>query len=223
EAEEMAVAAREGSRDVTGIDPEGVYGLQMFSLRREQGRLDLIAPALRTLAQLGAGAQAWRPGLAALHAELGMVEEARDGLESLVTSTEVSLPMDSRRTISLSYLADAVTFVGDGERARVLYRALLPYAELCIGTYNIACYGPASRYLGTLAATVGGFDDAQAHFEDALVRCDRLESPTYAAHTQYQFARMLLARRRAGAVGQAELLARAAQETAARIGMRALE
>src|SRR5205085_11999173 len=47
EAEEMAVAAREGSRDVTGIDPEGVYGLQMFSLRREQGRLDLIAPALR--------------------------------------------------------------------------------------------------------------------------------------------------------------------------------
>ena len=191
-------------------------------LRREQGRLDLVAPALRTLAQLGAGAEAWRPGLAALHGELGMIEKARGGLESMVTA-EVLLPRDSRRGVSLSYLADAATFVGDGERASVLYQELSPYAELCIASYATACYGPASRYLGMLAATIGRLDDAQAHFEDALVRCDRLESPTYAAHTQYQFARMLLTRRGAGDVAQAELLARAALETAARIGMRALE
>ena len=82
---------------------------------------------------------------------------------------------------------------------------------------------PAFRYLGMLATTLGHFGDAETHFHEALAGCERLESPLWTAHTRYQFARMLLTRRRPGDVAQAERLARVAQETAAALGMRALE
>jgi tetratricopeptide (TPR) repeat protein len=166
---------------------------------------------------------AWAPGLAAVHAELGQVDDARDGLESLVSTTGVRLARDGRHSLSLSFLADAAAFLGDGERAEVLYRDLLPYAGLCIATYCTTCYGPAFRYLGMLATAMGRFDDAEDHFRDALAGCDRLESPLWRAHTQYQLTRMLLTRRRTGDVAAAERLCRGAQETAAGFGMRALE
>jgi tetratricopeptide (TPR) repeat protein len=223
DAEALAAAARKAGGELTGIDPDGVYGLQMFGVRREQGRLDLIAGPLRTLVGLGAAPSIWRPGLAALHAELGSVDDAREALEALVTPDAVLIPFDSRRSLSLSYLADAAAFVGDRPRATMLYGELLPYAELCIANYHATCYGPASRYLGMLATTMGRFEDAEMHFEDALARCDRLESPLWTAHTRYQFARMLLSRGRPAHDAQARLLARAARETAAWLGMRALE
>jgi tetratricopeptide (TPR) repeat protein len=223
DAEDLAQKAQELGRFPSGPDFDGLYGLQMFGIRREQGRLAEVAPVLQAVFQLGGEAHPWRPGLVALYAELGMVEEARAEIHSVVTPDGVLLPADSRRSLSLSYLADGATFLGDRRAAEVLYGELLPYAHVCVVTFNSTCYGPVSRYLGMLATTFGAYDQAQAHFEDALVRCDRLGSPTWVAHTQYQFARLLLARRRRDDVAQAGLLARAAQETAARVGMRALE
>jgi tetratricopeptide (TPR) repeat protein len=223
EAAELAAAAREAGRELTGIDPDGIYGLQMFGVRREQGCLDVIAGALRTLVGLGDAHTIWRPGLAALHAELGLAGDAREVLESLVTPDAVLIPFDSRRSLSLSYLADAATFVADRQRSSVLYRELLPYAELCIANYHTTCYGPASRYLGMLATTLGRFDEAAAHFQDALIRCESLQSPLWATHTRYHLARMLLTRRRPADADYAERLTRTAQETAAQLGMRAME
>jgi tetratricopeptide (TPR) repeat protein len=223
EAEKLTVAAHEIGRGLYGIDPDGPYSLQMFTIRREQGRLREIAPALQTMVELGVAQETWRPGLAALWADLGLVTEAQAELAALIPRAQVLIPRDSRLAISLSYLSDAAVLAGDQERAEVLYRELLPYAALCITGLRIACYGPASRYLGMLATTLGRFDDAQEHFEDALLRCDRLESPVWTAHTQYHFARMLLTRRRPADVAQAELLARAARQTAAAIGMRSLQ
>ena len=45
DAEAMAVRSHEWSRLLTGRDASGVYGIQMFSVRREQGRLAELAPA----------------------------------------------------------------------------------------------------------------------------------------------------------------------------------
>lgn len=223
DAERLAGAARAAGRNLRGIDPEGMYGVQMFGVRREQGRLAEVAPAMRTLVRLGAASAVWRPGLAAVYAELGLVEEARAELGRLIPGGEVLLPADALRPVSLSYLADAAVVVGDAERAEVLYRHLRPYENLCVVLYTIACYGPVSRYLGMLAAAVGRLDEAQAHFEHALARCDAMGSPVWLAHTQYHFARLLLTRRRAGDAAQGALLAGAARDAAARIGMAALE
>ena len=73
EAEAAAERSREWSRLLAGRDPSSVYGIQMFGIRREQGRLAELAPAVRALAVSDSSA-AWRPGLAALMAELGMIQ-----------------------------------------------------------------------------------------------------------------------------------------------------
>ena len=68
----------------------GVYGLQMFAIRREQGRLAEVLPVMRMLSAQEEDQGVWRPGLTALYAELGMLDEARAASSNC-----------SRRTVSL--------------------------------------------------------------------------------------------------------------------------
>jgi tetratricopeptide (TPR) repeat protein len=124
----------------------------------------------------------------------------------------------------LTYLVDVCTFLGDRTRAVNLYQLLLPYAgrNLVIGT-AAACYGALSRYLGALATTLKRWDEAVQHFEDALAMNARMEARPWLAHTQYQYATMLLARDQAGDSEKARELLKAALLTARELGMRALE
>ncbi len=64
--------------------PEGGYGIQMFSLRREQGRLHELRPMLELAARLGQDRAAWGPGLAAVYAEVGMLDDARRLLDRIL-------------------------------------------------------------------------------------------------------------------------------------------
>src|SRR5712691_13191867 len=119
-----------------------------------------------------------------------------------------------------------------GARARTLYQLLLPYAGRTVIISNAAaCYGALSRYLGALATTLGRWDEAAQHFEDALAMNARMETRPWLAHTQYQYATMLLTRDQSGdpstgsgqASEKARELLRAALITARELGMRALE
>ncbi len=83
DAEAMAQRSHEWSRLLTGRDASGVYGIQMFGLRREQGRLAELAPVVRLLAAEPGRGGAWRPGLASLLAEIGMEAEARRELAGI--------------------------------------------------------------------------------------------------------------------------------------------
>src|SRR5439155_800400 len=60
-ADRAAVRSHEWSRLLTGRDASGVQGIQMFSIRREQGRLAELAPVMHALAGKDEGA--WGPGL----------------------------------------------------------------------------------------------------------------------------------------------------------------
>ena len=124
----------------------------------------------------------------------------------------------------LAYLADVCTFLGDRARAATLYQLLQPYAghTVVIG-HAAACYGAMSRYLGALATTLERWDEAARHFEDALAMNARMEAWPWLAHTQYQYATMLLARNQPGDGEKARELLKAALLTARELGMRALE
>ena len=132
----------------------------------------------------------------------------------------------------MTYLVDVCTFLGDKARAATLYQLLLPYAgrTVVIGT-AAACYGALSRYLGALATTLERWDEAVQHFEDALAMNARMEAWPWLAHTQYQYATMLLTRDQSGdpstgsgqASEKARELLKAALATARELGMRALE
>ena len=85
DAEQLADEASELASTLSGVDVSGVYGVQMFSLRREQGRLDEMRPIVEAVARFDRAQAAWRPGLAAVYAELGLLDEARAELKLLVT------------------------------------------------------------------------------------------------------------------------------------------
>jgi DNA-binding CsgD family transcriptional regulator/tetratricopeptide (TPR) repeat protein len=221
EAEAAAERSREWSRLLAGRDPSSVYGIQMFGIRREQGRLAELAPAVRGLAASDRS-QAWRPGLAALMAELGMLQEARAELER-VRADGLDTLRPALWLASLTYLADVCSIVGDAETARLVYAELLPHSgsSVMIG-HAVACYGAADRYLGMLAATLGDRALAARHFEAALALDREAGAHTWVAHTAYEYGRLLGSAGAEDDAGRAaELLAEAA-ELAQRIGMRTL-
>ena len=94
---------------------------------------------------------------------------------------------------------DVCTFLGDKTRAGLLHQLLLPYAgHTVVVGFATACYGAVSRYLGALATTLERWDEAKGHFEDALEMNARMEAWPWLAHTQYEYATMLLSRDQPG-------------------------
>jgi class 3 adenylate cyclase/DNA-binding SARP family transcriptional activator/DNA-binding CsgD family transcriptional regulator/tetratricopeptide (TPR) repeat protein len=219
EAETAAERSREWGRLLRGRDASGTYGIQMFGIRREQGRLAELAPVARSLAAGSPGNGVWRPAVAALLAELGMVEGVerelahirREGLDPLRHSLWLG---------SLIYLTDACSSIGEREVAALVYPELTPFGgtNVMIGSGVIFC-GAADRYLGMLAATLGDVDAAEGHFAAALRLNRDIGAITWLAHTCYEYARMLMSNDQPG---RAEPLIAEAQALAERVGMPAL-
>jgi uncharacterized protein HemY len=86
-----------------------------------------------------------------------------------------------------------------------------------------ACYGSASRFLGALATTMQRWDDAERHFEDAVAMNEGMAARPWLAHTQYQYATMLLSRDQPPDSIKAAALLKKALVTARELGMGALE
>ncbi len=217
-----AQARAERSRELASLlsaDASGIHGIQMFSIRREQGRLAELAPVIRILARDDGGAAAWRPGLAALFVELGMDDEARREL-ARVRAQGLEPFREALWLASLTYLTDACAAVGDEELAALVRPELEPHAgtTVLVG-HGVACYGAADRYLGMLAATLGDWEVAEMRFEAAMELNRRMGAATWVAHTAYEHGRMLVARGRAEDAGRAALMLTEAAELAERIGM----
>lgn len=223
EAERLLLSTYTLSRRVEGEAHEGVFGLLMFTLRREQGRLHEIEPALRYFMQQHGESSTWKPGLALLYSELGHTREARIEFERLAQHDFTDIPRDALWMACMTYLTDICVVLGDAVRAVPLYRLLLPYTgrNAVIGN-AMACYGAVDRYLGSLATTLECWHEAEQHFKDAMAMNTRMGARPWLAHTQYQYARMLLTRRQPGDSAQAGLLLEAALATAQELGMRAL-
>jgi predicted ATPase/class 3 adenylate cyclase/DNA-binding NarL/FixJ family response regulator len=223
EAERLAQQSLEFGQQAQVENADGVFGIQMFLLRREQGRLAELAPAVRYFVRQHT-ATTWRPGLALIYSELGLVHEARVEFEHLAQHDFADLPRDGLWITCITYLAEVCTFLQDTARAATLYHLLLPYAgrNVIVGG-AVACYGTASRYLGMLAATMARWDDAEQHFLEALAMNARTGARPWLAHTQHDYAIMLLTRGQPEDQTQAMTLLEAALATARELGMRALE
>ena len=222
EAEKMALAAFAAGQTLGVDNAEGVLGIQMFTIRREQGRLQEIAPVLKQFVNEEASA-AWRPGLALIYAELGQLDEARAELDRLATDDFSILPRDSLWQTTLVYLAEVCDYLQDTDRARTLYRLLMPYAELSVVVGNaIVCLGATSRFLGQLATVQSNWDDAETHFWHALDLNAGMIATPWIAHTQYQYARMLSRRGTGDDVARASELLDEALITAHELGMHGL-
>ncbi len=216
EAELLAHRSHDWSRLLTGRDPSGTYGVQMFSVRREQGRLAELAPVVRILAGESTRNGPWRPGLVALLAELGMEAEARREL-ARIAADGLDQFRESLWLTALTYLTDACAALGNREMAARVYAEFVPLSgtNVMIG-HLVSCYGAADRYLGMLAATLGESDRAVAHFERAMELNRRMGAATWLAHTAYEYGRCLVSH---GDGDHAQALLGEAATLAGRIGM----
>jgi class 3 adenylate cyclase/DNA-binding CsgD family transcriptional regulator/tetratricopeptide (TPR) repeat protein len=224
EAEELAQQALTIGQRLQAEGVEGSFGMQMFTLRREQGRLHELAPVVRHFIQQHGVASTWRPGLALIYCELGREREARAAFEQLAAHDFADLPQDILWLTCMAYLAEVCVFLGDARRAATLYRLLLPHNGYTVMVGSAAvCYGAASRYLGMLAATMERWEEAVQHFEDALAMNARMGARPWLAHTQHQYAVMLLTRHQPGDRDRAMSLFHEALTTVRALGMHALE
>ena len=221
DAERLAGAAFETRRDFEYA--AGVYGVQMFTIRREQGRLAEVAPVLRRFIDENPRNKAWRPGMALIASDLGFDEMARKSFEDLA-GDDFAFPVDAKFTLTLSYLAEVCARLADVPRAERLYDRLLPYRDLAIvAPTATVCCGAAARYLGMLASTLGDWIWAETHFEAALEIDGRLRAWPWLAHTKHHFALMLLARGRPADRDKSKMLLAEAMASSQQFGMASLQ
>jgi DNA-binding CsgD family transcriptional regulator/tetratricopeptide (TPR) repeat protein len=224
EAEELAVQALRCGERFDRANAAGIFGVQMFTLRRHQGRLGELAPVLRQFQDTQGSAATWRPGLAVLHCELGLRDAARAGFEMLAVDGFAGIARDAIRIGTLAYLAEVCVWLGDRERAATLFDLLLPYAErnVVFGAQT-ASFGAAARLLGMLAATLERWDEAEHHFEYALHFDARTGARPWLAQSRCAYGAMLVRRGRPDDSEHALTLFEDALGDAGELGMRALE
>jgi tetratricopeptide (TPR) repeat protein len=223
DAEQLALHAASLGKRVGAESADGTCGLQMFTIRREQGRLREIAPAIQRLTQIETPTPLWRPGLAVIYAEVGLAEQARTELNRLAVDNFAAVPRDALWPVCISYLADVCALVHDARHGEMLYRALLPMATRNVVAGDaVVCYGAASRFLGQLATILSRWDEAESHFQHAMTMNESIGGTPWLAHTKFQYASMLRARGRCGDQKQAEVLLDEARQTAEQLGMRSL-
>ena len=186
-----ALRSHEWSRLLTGRDAAGVYGIQMFSIRREQGRLAELAPVIRILAAGATREAPWRPGLVC-RARRARHGGARPGASSGGVAAEgLDQFRESLWLASLTYLADAVRGPRRrGERRRRLSRARAarglerhdrPPGLLLRSSRSL----PGHARGGRSAKPSAPRSTSSARME--LNR--RMGATTWLAHTAYEYAR----------------------------------
>jgi tetratricopeptide (TPR) repeat protein len=158
-----------------------------------------------------------------MYAELGLMDEARTVFEELAVNEFMGIQQDALWAASITFLVEVCATLGDSARAEVLYRLLSPYATYAVVAGEWASFGAGSRFLGQLAATMGRWDQAESHFDQALAMNGRMGAKPWLAHTQFQFARMLLDRCIPGDIERARTLLDESEAIAGRLGMRSLE
>ena len=222
EGEQLANEALEfGQR--ASQDAMETFGVQLFSARRDQGRLAELEASAAAFVEQQPEVPGWRAVLACLYTETGRDADARRELETIATGGFAALPEDSVWAPTMAMLSEVCAGLGDSRRAAELYDLLLPYAgrNVVVGA-GVACSGAVSSYLGLLAATMRRWVEATLHFESGLEMNARIGARPRLACTQLGYAQMLLARGEPGDTEKALRLLAAVLETAQELGMKRL-
>jgi DNA-binding SARP family transcriptional activator len=193
--------------------------LQLFVLRRAQGRLAELEQTIRRSVHEYPTLLRFRCALAHLHGQLGREREARTALDGLLSRDLGREHVDSEWLFALSLLPDPCASLGHDDGAGTLYSLLLPYKDLYVQAPAEASFGSVARALGVLASRLRRFDDAQMHFETAVEKERIMGARPWLAHTQHDYARMLLARAQTGDGKQARALIAQALATYRELGM----
>ena len=219
-AEVLAQEALAAGQRAESLTAPHYFAVQLFSLRRDQGRLAELEGAAQEFVRRFPALPSWRGALAMVYAETGNDEAAREQFDLMAANDFADLPLDGNWLIGVTLAAEVCAHLGDARRAATLSELLRPYEDaLVVVALAAVCHGPAARFLGLLAATEGRNGDAARHFEAAIERSAAIGARPILARTRSDYARMLVARGEPGDLERAHELASAAAEEAERLGM----
>src|SRR6266508_2393570 len=203
---------------------DAVFGfrIQTYLLRCEEGRLEEMEAIIKRSVVEYPTRFVFRCLLAHLYCELERPLECREAFEKLAVNDFADLRRDNDWLFEMSLLPEVANFLGDVGRAAILYHLLSPYTGRHAPTGGEVSTGSVSRCLGILGSMLRRWDEAARHFEEALESNTAMGARPWVAHTQYDYARMLIGRDGVGDRERAAELLVGAAETCERLGMPAL-
>lgn len=218
-AEKYANEAVKIGRQTHGEHVDGVFGVQMFTIRREQNRLHEVAPVIKRLMTENPEDVAWKPGFGVIAAELGYKEPAEKILNEMAELGFATVP-DAMYSTTLSYLADICGAVENIDHAQRLFDLLAPYEDLTITAgATTVCAGAGARRLGNLAALLGEWETSDKMFEKAISIDTEMSTPPWVAHSKAAYAYALRRRGRKEDAARALSLEADALAIAQNLGM----
>jgi hypothetical protein len=188
-----------------GVDEGTVMsfvGSIFYMVRRGQGRIDELTPAIENLVETQPGAPVWRVALAGTLSESGRVAEAVPHTQYLAADGCANVPTDVEYPVTLCGLARLSRTVPlDEADLRYVYDHLRPFA----GTYNwsgISLTDANDHGLAVAAARLGDVAASDAHFAAAIALGERSGARPYLAGARLDWARMLAERGEATAAAE---------------------
>lgn len=185
------VAERGLAQALAAADPDAllVYGGQLAVIRWLQGRVGEMEPLWVDLRREDPHEPLWSATLAWLWATTGQHDAARGAIDAVADAV---IPPDRHWLLTTTALAEAVAIVGDRDLAEDLRSRLLPYAGRAVPiAAGISWWGPVSRSLGALAASLGLDEEAERHLRDAIALAARMGARPWVAHAQLDLAELL--------------------------------
>jgi DNA-binding SARP family transcriptional activator len=194
---------------------------QTYLVHREKGLLEQVVEETERYVEEMPTVALLHFLVADLYCRLGRKEEAQAILDRFA-DTDFYIWVDNDKLAGWCLLAEVCSSLDDSTHASRLYELLLPHASRNAVSHPVCAFGSVSRYLALLASTLGRFEDAERHFEAALEMNKRMGAHPWVAHTEHDYARMLLARGPEGDETKAAELLGAALATARELGMEPL-
>ena len=170
--------------------PEAITyrGVQAFAVRREQGRLAEMLPALEPLDARPVDAVAAM--IAFEHVEAGDLDGAAARLHDMIRAGLGSIPDEAGLPLAWAMWAEVAARVADRDAATVLHDAIAMEDGLMCATGGILL-GPVARLLALLETVLDRPDDAERHFADSIAQSQQLGSPVWVARSCLDFAERL--------------------------------
>ncbi|HEU5064360.1 MAG TPA: BTAD domain-containing putative transcriptional regulator [Gaiellaceae bacterium] len=219
DAEAAICEAMELGRLSQSANAQMAFDLQMYALRREQGRLGEVVEVLERA--VDDYYPVWRYVLADVYAELERRDDALAAFDALAAEG-FPVYLEMQWLFSIGLLPEVCRYLGRVEQAETLYEILRPYVRHNASTPPELLRGSVSRGLGILAAEMSRWDEAIQHFEHALRSNGEMGARPWLAHAQYDYGRTLLARSERGDRERAHELLASTKALSQELGMNAL-